>query len=130
MLLKKINLSAFIFIFLGIGIFSLSVVTPPLVEAASFGSSQLPNKTCTDPTDPQTCEATNTINKVLNFLAALIIPVITVMIIIGGIQYSIAGNNPEAIKKARYRIYKAVFALVIFISLWSFLKWLIPGGLE
>ncbi len=95
-----------------------------------FAQTDLPTSTCTDATDPETCQATESINVILNFLAVLVVPIVIIMIVVGGIQYSMAGNNPEAIKNARARIYKAVLALIVFISLWSFLKWLIPGGLE
>ena len=70
------------------------------------------------------------LNDVLNLLATLVIPIVSIMIIVGGIQYSMARNNPEALKNARARIYKAILALAAFIGMWSFLKWLIPGGLE
>ena len=93
-------------------------------------ASETSNLTCTDNSDPDTCQATGLLDDFLNFMAILVLPLIVIMIIIGGIQYSLAAANPEAIKAARARIYKAVLALVCFIGLWSFLKWLLPGGLE
>ena len=96
------------------------------VEAASETS----NLTCTDNSDPDTCQAAGLLDAFLNFLAILVLPLVVIMIIIGGIQYSMAAANPEALKAARARIYKAILALVCFITLWSFLKWLLPGGLE
>ena len=86
--------------------------------------------TCDDLSDPNSCQALQTIDTLLNFLALLVMPVATIMIVIGGIQYSMAGDNSESIKNARAKIFKAVLALIGFIGLWSFLKWLIPGGLE
>ena len=103
----------------------LALSQAPPAEAASETS----NLTCTDNSDPDTCEATGFLNDLLNFLAILVLPLIVIMIIVGGIQYSMAAANPDAIKAARARIYKAIAALLCFIGLWSFLKWLLPGGL-
>ena len=93
-------------------------------------ASETSNLTCTDNSDPDTCQATGLLDDFLNFLAILVLPLIVIMIVIGGIQYSMAAANPDAIKAARARIYKAILALACFIGLWSFLKWLLPGGLE
>ena len=74
------------------------------------------------------CQGLQTIDTVLNFMALLVLPLCGIIITVAGIQYIIARNNPEMIKSARMRIYKVVLALVIFVFLWTFLKWLIPGG--
>ena len=88
-----------------------------------------PSSSCDDITDPSSCQAVETFNAVLNFLALLVVPLCGVILIVAGIQYSTARNEPKALAEARMRIYKVVLALVMFISLWSFLKWLLPGGL-
>lgn len=62
-------------------------------------------------------------------MAAITIPIISLVIIVGGIQYSLAGSNPQALATAKSRLMKAAIALVTFVGLWGFLKWLIPGGL-
>lgn len=114
-------------------VFSLGSVFLAVVLSdtnVAFADTSLPSPTCTDAADPETCQATETIDDILNFLAVLVTPIVVIMIVVGGIQYSMAGGNPEAIKNARTRIFKAILALIVFISLWSFLKWLIPGGLE
>ncbi|MYB40352.1 hypothetical protein F4X86_03770 [Candidatus Saccharibacteria bacterium] len=97
---------------------------------AGLNAGGTSESTCADATNPDDCEARQTINSVLNLMAILIMPIVSIMIIIGGIQYSMAQNNSDAINAARARIYKAILALICFIALWSFLKWLIPGGLE
>ena len=101
-------------------------------EASYTGlnTAQATESTCADATNPDNCEARQTIDSVLNLMAILIIPIVSIMVIIGGIQYSMAQNNSDAINAARTRIYKALLALICFVALWSFLKWLIPGGLE
>ena len=70
-----------------------------------------------------------TLNKFVNFGAAAVGVVVIGMIILGGIQYSMAGDNATAIQAARKRITNALIALVAFIFMYSFLQWLIPGGI-
>ncbi|MCY4011037.1 MAG: hypothetical protein OXF30_03200 [Candidatus Saccharibacteria bacterium] len=102
-------------------------------QPSSSGGSSNRN---VDPTVDSTCEDINnncqaleTLNSILNYMAIIIFPITIIMIIVGGIQYSIARDNPEAVASARSRIYKAVLALILLISLWTFLQWLIPGGI-
>ena len=72
---------------------------------------------------------TKDIQLVLNFLAVGVGIFVVAMIIVGGIQYSMAGDNPEALTKAKQRITNALIALVTFIFLYSFVQWLVPRGI-
>jgi hypothetical protein len=67
-------------------------------------------------------------NDIVNFLAAGVGIVVTGSIIFGAIQYSAAGNNPQAVTAAKKRIADALIALFAFIFMYAFLQWLIPGG--
>jgi len=101
-----------------------------------------------DPNDPTQCaplgngcngNTTNTclkknkivqdINTIVNFLAALVGIVVIGVIILGGIQYSLAGDNSTATGAAKQRIINGLLALVAFIFTYAFLQWLIPGGI-
>jgi hypothetical protein len=55
--------------------------------------------------------------------------VVVMMIIIGGIQYSSANGDPKKIAAAKSRVYNALLALVAYLFIFSFLQWLIPGGI-
>ena len=101
----------------------------PAVGQNDTTISSSPETTCANAFSPDNCEARQTLESVLNLMAILVMPLVSIMIIIGGIQYAAAGDNSDAINAARARIYKAILALVFFIILWSFLKWLIPGRL-
>lgn len=68
------------------------------------------------------------INVVVNFLSIGVGVVVIAMIIIGGIQYSAAGDNPQALTAAKQRIINALIALAAFLFIFAFLQWLIPGG--
>ena len=79
------------------------------------------------------CLAKNPIVKDLNLfvtvLSAGVGIVVVAMIILGGIQYSLAGGSPDKVKEARKRILNALLAMVAFVLTFTFLQWLIPGGI-
>lgn len=68
------------------------------------------------------------IQKVVNFLSAGVGIMVITFLIVGGIQYMAAGDNPTAVGEAKKRIFNALIALVVFIFTTAFLQWLIPGG--
>lgn len=65
----------------------------------------------------------------INGLSAIVGIVIVIMIIVGGIQYSMAGNNPQGTEAAKKRIASAVVALLLYIFTFAFLQWIVPGGI-
>jgi hypothetical protein len=69
------------------------------------------------------------LQQIVDFLSAAVGIVVVAMIIIGGVQYSIAGDNPQKITAAKQRIANALLALVAFMFLFAFVQWLIPGGI-
>ncbi len=113
------------FLPLALLLFTAFIFLPKLALAAN----------CTDQTDTgvQKCLQHNQIiidlNNIVNFLSAAVGIVIIAVIIIGGIQYSLAGDNPTATGAAKKRIANGLVALMAFIFTWAFLQWLIPGGI-
>jgi hypothetical protein len=71
----------------------------------------------------------NYVNPFIKFLTGLIGVVVTISIIVGGIQYSSAGGDPGKVAAAKKRIYNTLIALVAYIFMFAFLQWLIPGGI-
>lgn len=65
----------------------------------------------------------------INVLSGLVGVVVVAMVIIGGIQYSTAQDNPNALSAAKGRIANALLALLAFLFMFAFLQWLVPGGL-
>jgi hypothetical protein len=49
-------------------------------------------------------------------------------IILGGIQYSASGGDPQATSKAIHRIRESLIALLIFIFGYAILNYVIPAG--
>ena len=65
----------------------------------------------------------------IDFLAAGVGLIVTIMIVIGGIQYTTSQDNPQAVSAAKNRIMNAIIALIMFGLMWSLLQWLVPGGI-
>lgn len=64
----------------------------------------------------------------INVLSAVVGLVVVGSIIYGGIQYSMAGSDPQKVSEAKRRIRNAVIALVFFLFMYSLLNYLVPGG--
>lgn len=109
---------------------SLSVLLPS--SASAFASSKDCQSTNT-PVEFQNCVKNNRIIKdlqnIVNFLSGLALIVIIGAIIAGGIQYSLAGGSPESVSKAKQRIMNAAIAFGVFLFIFAFLQWIIPGGI-
>lgn len=69
------------------------------------------------------------LNTIVNVLAALVGVVVVGSIILGGIQFSAAGDKAEAVSAAKKRIINGLIALAAFLFIYTFLQWLIPGGI-
>ena len=71
----------------------------------------------------------DTIRTIVNFLTVGVGIVITIVIIIAGIQFSTSQGDPQKAAKARGRAINAVVALFAYLFLSALLQWIIPGGL-
>jgi len=68
------------------------------------------------------------IQVIVDWLSAGVGLIVTIVIVLGGVQYTLAGDNATALQAARKRIINGLIALVAFIFAFAFLEWLIPGG--
>ena len=88
---------------------------------------------CDNNSDLNNCLANNVIVKDLqifvNFLSAAAALVIIGSLIVGGIQYSLAGDSSDAVGKAKKRLTAAALALGVFLFIFPLVQWLIPGGI-
>ncbi len=82
-----------------------------------------------DPKGSTNIIVTNYIDPAIKFLSIGFGLIVVIMIMIGGVQYTTAGSNPQAIAAARKRIGNALFALILFTFMFALLQWLIPGGI-
>lgn len=107
---------------------SLESSTP--TESVSTVSTSGGDRKCRDDTlTADNCWIVYYIVGFTRILSGLVGIVIVVMIAIGGIQYAAAGPDPSAVVAARKRIINALIALVLYIFMFAFLQWLVPGGI-
>lgn len=78
--------------------------------------------------DGNNCGIVGVLNTVFNLVSGLIGIAVIGNIIYGGILYSMAQGDPGNAQKAKNRIRDAVIAFIMYLSLYGFLQWLIPGG--
>jgi uncharacterized membrane protein YraQ (UPF0718 family) len=69
------------------------------------------------------------LNDIVSFLGAGVGVIVVGTLILGGIQYSLAGDSADAVSKAKQRITNGLIALVAYLLIFGFLQWIIPGGL-
>ncbi len=79
--------------------------------------------------DPGNCAILAWLLILINALSGLVGIIVVIMIIVGGIQYSAAGDDPQKITEAKQKITNALLALFVFIFMFAFLQWVVPGGL-
>lgn len=69
------------------------------------------------------------LTAIIKFLTAGVGMVVIIMIVVGGIQYTTSGGDPNGVAAAKGRIVNAIIALLLFIFAAAILNFLIPGGL-
>lgn len=88
---------------------------------------------CDGRTNPQACLEDNPIFEwtiiAINLLAAGVGIVVTIVLIVGGLQYASAGPNAQAVQAAKKKIANALIALLAFFFMYAFLQWVVPGGI-
>lgn len=75
------------------------------------------------------CNLFKYIDLAISTLAALMGIIVVIMIIVGGIQYTTAGSDFNAVQKAKKRIGSAIGALVVFGLIYAIIQYLVPGGI-
>lgn len=55
--------------------------------------------------------------------------VITLMIVVSGVQYISSAGNPQKVEAAKTKLRHTLEALLLFIFLSAIINWLVPGGL-
>lgn len=140
-LYKKIIVGVVLLLFLG---GCLAVLPSPRAYADPAPLQQLEDQAAQQAASSNACKNTKTsaalnncltqsplvhdIQMIINFLSAGVGIIVIGVIILGGIQYSIAGDNATATAAAKQRIINGLIALAAFIFTFSLLNWLLPGG--
>ncbi|HEU5005096.1 MAG TPA: hypothetical protein VFT49_03375 [Candidatus Saccharimonadales bacterium] len=113
-------------------ILSLGFFIPHVSLAAGSDAGSTFGNGCVNKTE-QECLSHNKfiadVRTVVNIASGLVGVIVVGMVILGGIQYSLARDNSNEIGAAQKRIANALIALVLYMLIFGFLQWLIPGGL-
>jgi hypothetical protein len=76
------------------------------------------------------CDLVNKyLNPIIEAMAAIFGTIAVISIIVGGIQYSSSQGDPQKVSNAKKRIINTIIAIFAFLFLYSFLQFLIPGGI-
>jgi hypothetical protein len=76
----------------------------------------------------ENCGIIGILNTAFNLVSGAVSLAVIGNIIVAGIQYSSAQGDPGAAAKAKTRIRNALLAFLMYLSLYGFIQWLIPGG--
>lgn len=106
-----------------VGIMMMAFVLPAV---ASAGAAEV-----------EVCESGDACNTFIDKYIEPFVTLLTVSIgiiaaisvVVAGIQYASAGDDPGKVSKAKDRIWQTVIGLFAYIFLFAFLNYLIPGGL-
>ena len=105
------------------------VTVSSLSPASPILAATSPQVDCVDNQSAANCGITRYILLFINVLSATLGVVVTIVVIIAGIQYSASAGDPQAIANAKKRISNALLALVLFAFMYGFLQWIVPGGI-
>ena len=87
-----------------------------------------PDTTITDCSDKDCNIVKKYLNPFINLMTILVGIAVTIGIIIGGIQYSASGGDPQKAANGKKHIRNSIIALVAFIFLYAFIRFLTPGN--
>jgi len=69
------------------------------------------------------------INPAINLFSISFGIIAVISIVLGGIQYSAAGGDPQKVTMAKQRISKTLIAVIAYFFLYAFLEFIVPGGI-
>jgi len=81
-----------------------------------------------DPTSNSNCNFFEILIGLVNIVSGLIGVVVVLNIVIGGIQYTTAGDNPNKVQAARQKITNSIIALIAFAFSVVALPWIVTIG--
>lgn len=103
---------------------------PALPDTSSTSEIEYVEADCQDQNvDKTNCGIVRRIVDVINILTALVGIVAAIMLTVWGIQYAASRDNPQMVASARQHILQTVLAVIMYLFVYAFLQWLVPGGI-
>jgi preprotein translocase subunit SecE len=69
------------------------------------------------------------VNPAITLFGAVFGTIAVISLIIGGIQYSSSEGDPQKVANAKKRVTNTIISVIAFLFLYSFLQFLVPGGI-
>lgn len=123
-----IALGLFGLVTIGLGLANTAVVSAIPAQARVVAAGNFEG-TCEGSIDKDDCGITAYIVTFTQVLSGVVGIVVTIMIVWGGIKYSMSKDNPQETAAAKNTIRNALIALVFYFFTAAFLNYLIPGGI-
>ena len=123
------------------GLYFAAARSCDLPDGSDNGALGKDGKTCCPVKDPNSPDADPTafnainclyakyVNPIIALLSALVGIAVVIAIIYGAIEYTTSGGDPQRIASGKKHIIEALIGLVAFMLLYSFMQFLVPGGL-
>lgn len=106
----------------------LSELDPPLAERPNISRSTGSGRAIDISTAPASTTFIARVNVYFKWFSIGIGILAVFFLVIAGIQYAAAQDNPQAVSSAKTRINNIVIGIVIYMVMFGLLQWLIPGG--
>ena len=106
----------------------LSELKPPLAEKPNTSKSGGSGRAIDISTAPASTSFIARVNVYFKWFSIGIGILAVFFLVIAGIQYAAAQDNPQAVSSAKTRINNIVIGIVIYMVMFGLLQWLIPGG--
>jgi len=74
------------------------------------------------------CNFFEQILGLVNIVSGLIGVAVVLNIVVAGIQFSTAADNPNKVQSAKQKVTNSIIALIAYAFLVAFLQWIVPGG--
>lgn len=69
------------------------------------------------------------VNPAVNLVSGIFTLIAVISLMLGGIQYASSAGDAQKVTAAKKRISNTIYAIIAYAFLFTFLQWLIPGGL-
>jgi hypothetical protein len=115
----------------------LLVVVGFLFLSVSAAAVFFPAVASAQPAEVEVCQSGDACNTFIDKYIEPFVTLLTVSIgiiaaisvVVAGIQFASAADDPGKVAKAKERMWKTVIGLVAYIFLFAFLNYLVPGGI-
>ncbi len=112
---------------LGGGFQKIDCDDPRIIEGDATTTLPDPDECADAETAEENCIVT-TLAVIINFFLGGVAFVITLAIIVSGLQYMISQGNAQNTAAARDRIINCLIAIALYALAFPIIQWLIPGG--